>query len=160
MITFNLAEGDGSDDKAKFLELCTICEAAITPDDVDDVRRLGADTAPKPRPLRVTLVADDAEEKKKQLFKNLSKLRDYLRRENGGEDPAKPVTIAHDMSQEQRSEKKKMLQDIYKKNQELGPNSEVIYRVRGPPWAMFEAKVRMNRRVRRQPAPPPAAATE
>ena len=149
IITFNLPEGEEADDKRKFLELTTICGVALTPDDVDDVRRLGSDTATKPRPLRVTIKADDAEEKKKKIFKNLEKLREFQRRENGGDDPAKPITVTHDMSQEQRAEKKKMLRDAYKKNQELGPNADVVYRVRGPPWAMFEAKIPVNRTARR-----------
>ena len=143
-MAFNLPEGEAEEDKSKLIELIQICEVAITPAEITDVRRIGSDTAQKPRPLRMTINADVAEDKKKRLFKNLAKLRDFQKTENGGIDPDKPIVIGHDMSQEQRAEKKKLLQDAYKQTQELGPNAEFAYRVRGPPWAMFVTKINKN----------------
>ncbi len=97
------------------------CQEPIDDADILKVKRLGK-TGDKPRPMLVTFRDD---EKKRDLFRNLQKLKD-------GPDNTKTISGQHDFTVQQREEEKKMREEAKKKEAESG---EYSYRVRGPTWA-------------------------
>ena len=70
------------------------------------------------------------EEKKKEIFKNLQKLR----RSNEN------ITITHGLTQKQRKELQELISEA-KRKEECDTSSNYIYRVRGPPWGWFIKKI-------------------
>ena len=83
----------------------------------------------KDRPLLITL---KEEEKKRQLFKNLNKIRD------AGE-PFSKVIITHDLTKKQKDELKQLVEQA--KGKEEDQSGEYMYCVRGPPWNWFIKKI-------------------
>ena len=84
----------------------------------------------KDRPLLITL---KEEEKKRQLFQNLNKIRD------AGE-PFSKVIITHDLTKKQKDELKQLVEQAKEKEKE-DKSGEYMYRVRGPPWSWFIKKI-------------------
>ena len=130
MIFFNVPESKLSDvndrtkhDKEEVKELSRLCQATIKKDDMIRVKRLGKKpTTGKPRPL---LIEVNSEDKKKALFKNLSKLQ-------RAPEKYKSISVQNDLTPKQR-EQEKMLREEAKKKEE-DASGEVKFRVRGPPW--------------------------
>ena len=84
----------------------------------------------KDRPLLITL---KEEEKNRQLFQNLNKIRD------AGETINK-VIITHDLSKKQKDELKRLVEQAKEKEKE-DQSGEYMYRVRRPPWDWFIKKI-------------------
>ncbi len=132
IIFFNIPESNSSDmndrtkhDKEEVKELTKFCNATIKKDDMIKAIRLGKKpTSNKPRPLLIELNAN-SEDKKKALFKNLSKLQNA---------PAKykSISVQNDLTQKQR-EQEKLLREEAKKKEEAA-SGEAKFKVRGPPW--------------------------
>ncbi len=118
------------DDKKLFQEICEQCEANIdVENDVEKIVRLGTKTdETKPRPMLISL---KKKEQKKDLFRNLSKLKDSEYSE---------VRVAHDMTKQEREESKKMYEEAKKMQEQSGGNYR--YKVRGPPWARKIVRVK------------------
>ena len=91
----------------------------ISEEDVAEVIHMGKYTESKKRPVIITI---KREEKKKEIFQNLQKLRRYI--EN--------VSITHDQTQKQRKELQELINKA-KRKEECDPSRSYIYRVRGPP---------------------------
>ena len=70
------------------------------------------------------------EEKKKEIFKNLQKLR------RSDEN----ITITHDLTQKQRKELQELISEA-KRKEECDTSYSYIYRVCGPPWGWFIKKI-------------------
>ena len=64
--------------------------------------------------------------KKMELFKRLSNLRD-------AEDKYKCLSIHHDLTQKEREEGRKLLEEA--RTKEINDEGKWVHRVRGPPWA-------------------------
>ena len=102
-------------------------------DEIIKVIRLGkkqtdgdtGDTEQKPRPLKVVMKDTN---KKMELFKRLSNLRD-------AEDKYKCLCIHHDLTKKEREEGRKLLEEASTK--EIHDEGKWLYRVSGPPWANF-----------------------
>ena len=111
-------------DMDSFFDITRVCEVEFTPDDVESLIRLGKKpvSSAKPRPVLVRLVN---EQKKKQFFKHLPKWRKHQEDEQHGVDDDKQlfINVAHDMSLEQREERKLLLQETKKKSEELPTES-------------------------------------
>ena len=84
----------------------------------------------KDRPLLITL---KEEEKKRELFQNLNKIRD------AGE-PFNKVIITHDLTKKQKDELKELVEQAKEKEKE-DQSGEYMYCVRGPPWSWFIKKI-------------------
>ena len=108
----------------------TICQVNITEEAISKAISLGKLNEENDRPLLITL---KEEEKKRQLFQNLNKIRD------AGE-PFNKVIITHDLTKKQKEELKQMVEQAKEKEKEdqLG---KYTYRVRGPPWNWFIKKI-------------------
>ena len=106
-----------------FLKLASGCSVSTS-------ACVGKVTEGKDRPLLVTM---KDENKKREVFQNLSKLRD-------ARAPFNKVIITHDLTKKQKEELKDKIQEAQdKENQdELG---EFMYRVRGPPWSWYIKKI-------------------
>ena len=70
------------------------------------------------------------EEEKKEIFKNLQKLR------RSDEN----ITITHDLTQKQMKELQELISEA-KRKEECDTSSSYIYRVCGPPWGWFIKKI-------------------
>ena len=127
-------------------EIARTCGVAFTPDDIAEVLRMGksgpdAAVPTQPRPILVKLSAEGSK-KKKLLFQNLAKFRDHQRRNAGPEDKDKKfVVVVDDLTEVQRQERKKLVDESKKRNSELAADSTFLWAVRGPPWAMLLKKV-------------------
>ena len=97
-----------------------LCEVKLNEGDVATVIRMGKYTESKKRPVIITI---KTEEKKKEIFQNLQKLRRCV--EN--------ITITHDLTQKQRKELQELINSA-KRKEECDPSRSYIYRVCGPPW--------------------------
>ena len=148
IIIFNLPESNNElkaeaqqEDQDKFFDITKICEVPFSPKDVVDTFRLGKkyDTAEKSRPVLVKLAE---EEKKKQLFKKLDLFRKHQNDEKTPGDESPGIQVAHDMSQEQRKEKKVLFEEAKAKDLQLESESPYRHIVRGPPWEMKIVKVK------------------
>ena len=84
----------------------------------------------KDRPLLITL---KEEEKKRQLFQNLNKIRD------AGE-PFNKVIITHDLTKKQKVELKQLIEQAKEKEKE-DQSGEYMYHERGLPWSWFIKKI-------------------
>ena len=108
----------------------TICQVNITEETISRTIRLGKLNEEKDRPLLITL---KEEEKKRQLFQNLNKIRD------AGE-PFNKVIITHDLTKKQKDELKQLIEQEKEKEKE-DQSGEYMYHVRGPPWRWFIKKI-------------------
>lgn len=132
-----------------FLEIAKICGAAISEGDVLDCRRIGkkGNEEGKTRPVLIKL---SSEEKKRQLFLRLGAWRKYQEDNRGPEDVIanKPfINLTHDMTQDQRTEKKSLLEEAKNFNTQLPADAHFRWLVRGPPWNMRLQKVDRETRV-------------
>ena len=108
----------------------TICQVNITEEAISRAIRLGKLNEEKDQPLLITL---KEEEKKRQLFQNLNKIRD------AGE-PFNKVIITHDLTKKQKDELTQLVEQVKEKEKE-DQSGEYMYHVRGPPWSWFIKKI-------------------
>ena len=150
---YNLPESKQADkdiayneDVGSFLDITEICETTFERADVTQAIRLGKKFTEedKPRPLLLKL---SDEQKKKLLFKKLELWRKHQEHERMEGDDSPLIIVAHDMSQEQRIEKKAMLQEAKLKSEELPTESPHRFVVRGPPWHMSIKKITKPRPI-------------
>ena len=137
IIVYGLKADDKVPDKGLFM---SIVRASNMGNDIKDkdveCLRLGKPAEGTVQPLRVVL--SDAEMKLK-LFKNLKHWREKLHAENG-QDTVLP-SLEHDLTHEQRAEKKTLLADARSKQGKLPADSLFRIRVRGPPERMRIVKI-------------------
>ena len=88
---------------------------------------MGKYTEGKKRPIIIMI---GTEEKKKEIFKNLYKLR----------RSADNITIIHDLTMQQREELHELIKED-KNKEECVQSGKFIYRVRGPPWGWYMKKI-------------------
>ena len=81
----------------------------------------------KKRPVIITI---SSEEKKREIFKNLHKLR----------KSTDNVTITHDLTVQQREELQDLIKEA-KNKEECDQSGRFIYRVRRPPWGWYLKKI-------------------
>jgi len=143
LVIFHLPEKEGTvanqkdHDIKDFIDISKICQGEISPNEIEEVRRLGKPDK-KDRPLLVKL---RDEMKKKLLFRNLRLWREHQHQERGPDNKTPFIEVAHDMTQDQRKERKEKLEEARKMTSDLGPASPHRYLVRGPPWAMYLVRV-------------------
>ncbi len=133
IIFFNIPESKATDmndktkhDKEEVKEITKICNATIKKDDMIKAIRLGKKpTGNKPRPLLIELNRDHGEEKKRALFKNLSKLQN-------APDKYRAISVQNDLTKKQREQEKLLREEAKKKEEEA--SGETKFTVRGPPW--------------------------
>ena len=80
---------------------------------------------------RSLLKALKEEGKKRELFQNLSKIRDEG-------SPFNKVIVTHDLTKQQKEELKNMIEQAQEKERDDG---EYMYQVRGPPWSWYIKKI-------------------
>ena len=97
------------------------CEVELKQDNIAKVIRMGKYTEGKKRPIIITI---ETEEKKKEIFKNLQKLR----------RSAANIIITHDLTVQQREELHELIKEA-KNTEECDQSGRFIYRDHGPPWA-------------------------
>ena len=109
----------------------SLCSKNLGYDEVPQVElvRLGAKREKHIRPIKVSF---QQSWDKRKLLSNLYKLKLDKKFDN--------IRIAHDMTEEDRAENKRLLDQAYQMNKEEKP-TEYRYKVRGPPWAMKIIKV-------------------
>ncbi|KAK3883894.1 hypothetical protein Pcinc_011797 [Petrolisthes cinctipes] len=130
-------------DITTFMQIVNICGAPIQEQDVLDCRRLGQTVSDKNkhRPVLIKLVS---EEKKRNLFVRLGAWRKYQQEHRGPEDitAGKPlINIDHDMTQEQRKDRRSLVEEAKNLNAKLPVDVKTRWTVRGPPWNMRVLKV-------------------
>ena len=103
------------------------CEVELQDEDIGKSMRLGKYDQTKKRPI---LIAIKTEDKKREIFQNLHKLR---RSSNN-------ISVSHDLTRKQREELQELIKEARKK-EESDQSGNVIYRVRGPPWNWFIKKI-------------------
>ena len=103
------------------------CEVELKQDNVVKVIRMGKFIEGKKRPVIITI---SSEEKKREIFKNLHKLR--RSKDN--------VTVTHDLTVQQREELQGIIKEA-KNKEECDQSGRFIYRVRGPPWGWYVKKI-------------------
>ena len=116
-------------------EIGTHIGVTITEEDVIRTSRLGKKPEDKNESNRPLLVSLSNEHVKKNLFKNLSKLRDVTGYLAG-------LSVDHDMTPKEREETKTMQAEA--KTKEEKSAGKFIYRVRGPPWNRYIKKMSKN----------------
>ena len=122
-------------------EIAEICQVPFVPDDFDDCIRLGARSDEKIRPMLVKL-SEAGVSKKKLIFQHLQKFRKHQRDNRGPADNGKPlITLADDLTEDQRKERKNLLSEAAKLNEELPQEANFLWAVRGPAWDMQLKKV-------------------
>ena len=112
----------------------TICQVNITEEAISRAIQLGKLNEEKDQRLLITL---KGEERKRQLFQNLNKIRD------AGE-PFNKVIITHDLTKKQKDELKRLVEQTKEKEKE-DQSGEYMYHVRGPPWSWFIKKIPKKR---------------
>jgi hypothetical protein len=137
IIVYGLKADNEVPDKGLFMSIVRASNMGneIKDEDVECLR-LGKPAEGAVQPLRVVL--HDAEMKLK-LFKNLKHWREKFLSENG-QDTVLP-SLEHDLTREQRAEKKTLLADARSKQGELPVDSLFRIRVRGPPERMRIVKI-------------------
>ena len=139
IVLFNCSESQASDnssrksdDAEKILKVLNQgCEVDIHPQNLEKVIRLGRrndDDDSPPRPLLVTL---DSLGKKKEIMRNLFKLR----------DKHFDVRINHDMTKAERENSKKLYMEA-KRRQDSDASGNWIFKIRGPPWDLKIIRVK------------------
>ena len=103
------------------------CDVHLKQEGVAKVIHMGEFTENKKRPVIMTI---KTEEKKKEIFKNLQKLR------RSDEN----ITITHELTHNQRKELQELISEA-KRKEECDISSSYIYRVHGPPWGWFIKKI-------------------
>lgn len=119
------------EDTKKVIGLCkNIINITFDQSMIDRAIRLGKATEGKDRPLLVSL---KEENKKREIFQNLNKIR-----ESGA--PFNKINISHDLTKKQKEELKEIIEEAQKKEQN-DQSGEWMYRVRGPPWNWYIKKI-------------------
>ena len=103
------------------------CKVELKHDNVVKVIRMGKYMEGKKRPVIITI---SSEEKKREVFKSLHKLRKSI--DN--------VTITHDLTVQQREELQDLIKEA-KNKEECDQSGKFIYRVHGPPWGWYLKKI-------------------
>ena len=103
------------------------CEVELKDEDIVKSMRLGKYDQMKKRPI---LIAVKTEEKKKEIFQNLHKLR----------NAPNNISVAHDLTKKQREEMQELIKEARKK-EENDTSGNFMYCVRGPPWGWFIKKI-------------------
>ena len=114
--------------------LCkNICKVNIMEESWEKATRLGKASDDKERPL---LVIFKEENKKREIFKNLNKIRE-------ARAPFYKVIVAHDLTMKQKKELKDKIEEAREKerNDESG---EFMFQVCGPPWSWYVKKIKKN----------------
>ena len=135
IIVHGLDEAEGADPlerRAKDIKevqniLREFCEVELNDEDIVKTMRLGKYDQTKKRPI---LIGIKTEERKREIFQNLHKLR------NAPEN----ISVAHDLTKKQREELQELIKDARKK-EENDQSGNFMYRVRGPPWGWFIKKI-------------------
>ena len=137
----NIKEEVRLSDTNYFVDITKICGVAFTSKDVKEVIRLGKkpEQGNAPRPLLVKL-ADV--EKKKDIFKKLHIFREHQAKDRSTDDTSPFVSVSHDLTQEQREERRELIEEAKKKDQDLEHESPYRHVVWGPPWDMKVMKVK------------------
>ena len=94
---------------------------------VGEVIRLGKFDENKKRPMLISIKTED---KKRELFQNLHKLR------RTGDN----ISVMHDLTKKQREELQDLIKEARKK-EASDQSGNYMYRVRGPPWGWFIKKI-------------------
>jgi hypothetical protein len=137
IIVYGLKANDAIPDKRLFMDIVTASNMGEVIKDANvDCQRLGKPVNDAVQPLRVTL--SDAE-MKSSLFKNLKHWRDKLRTKHGKDVPL--PSLEHDLTREQRAEKKTLVAEARLLQGKLPENSLFRIRVRGPPERMKIVKI-------------------
>lgn len=124
VIIHHVAESeDNKRDDTEFLSNLKT-ELGVNEADIDKVVRLGEkkEESDKPRPMKVVF---DTEKSKKAFMSKLGKLAD-------APDKFKNISVAHDMSKEEREVNRQLVEKAKKLNQD-DPSDKWTYRVRGLP---------------------------
>ena len=107
-------------------------------EDIGKSMRLGKFDQAKKRPI---LIAIRTEDKKREIFQNLHKLR----------QAPNNISVSHDMTKKQREELQELIKEA-KNKEENDQSGNVMYRVRGPPMGMVhkenQQKIRHPSRTR------------
>eukprot|EP00794_Sanderia_malayensis_P004410 gene4411-4999_t len=117
-----------------FIDINRACDVELDIAHIQSCRRLGKKEEGKIRPLLVTC---NTPTPKRNLFKNLNKLRDTQ------DEKLKDVSVDHDQTEQQREEFKALLAEAKRKGEEEGEVPH-IWKVRGPPWDRYLKKVKKN----------------
>ena len=107
MMIFNVVEE--VDGKTYFLNMAEMCglKEVIGTNDIVEVKRIGEPGAHAGDQTRPILVKINSEDKKKRLFKNLRRGREVMLNERDRHDKTPFPSIEHDLTVEQRKERKK-----------------------------------------------------
>ena len=119
----NLKDEISKHDKELAEKLIRHCKGEINDNTIEKLVRLGRKEPGKTRPL---LIAFKDLESKKDLFRNVSELG----KETTPEE-LKSLALEHDMTIKEREEKKKLVEEAKRLNQE---NPEYRHIVKGAPW--------------------------
>ena len=146
IMVFELPESDGgsaqersNEDTKEFIRICTeLLEVAVTKHDISQSIRIGKKEEGKIRPLRLKLTT---EQKKKEIFMNLNKLRGITSEEV-------KYKIDHDLTKTQRLERKELVNKA-KSLKDDDVSKKFNFLVRGPPWGMYIKKVKANPDVKK-----------
>ena len=103
--------------------------------------RIGSIRENHVRPLKVKL---SSVEKKRELFRNLGKWRAKLEQDSDRDPTEKLPQIDHDLTKEQREERKALVDLAKSKQAELPADSPFRIRVRGAPGEMKIVKIDAN----------------
>ena len=132
LIIHALKPVEGVEDINRFLEIVATCglHNEILSDDVLECKRLGAKKDGVIQPLKVVL--SDVE-KKKALFRKLGMWRAKLEADKDHDPNEKFPHIDHDLTREQRAERKNLVDIAKAKQAELPDGSPFRVRVKGAP---------------------------
>ena len=114
---------------------------SITAENVVECKRIGAKKDNVIQPLKIVL---SSVEKKKELFRNLGKWRAKLLADKDRDPLAKLPHVDHDLTKEQRMERKSLVEIAVAKQAELPRESPFRIRVRGAPEDMKVVKIDAN----------------
>ena len=139
MMIFNVTEE--VDEKAKFLNMAELCglKKVIGAYAIVEVKRIGELGAHAGDKTRLILVRIN--KKKKRLFKNLGRWREVMLNERNPNDKTPFPSIEHDLTVEQRRERKKMVVSAKEEQRKQHEGSYFRILVRGPPDAMRMVKI-------------------
>ena len=136
-------EGDEEDkvsDTKAFLEITKICEIPFNPSHVLSCKRIGIKSEDKTRPVLIKVSSGDM---KRQLFRRLNSYKKHQIDNMAPEDDVnkKLISISHDATNDQRTDKKSLAAECDKLNKALDKDSVFLWRVRGPPWDQKKTKI-------------------
>ena len=135
---------EGITDTDQFLEIVQGCELSskILSEDIISITRLGQKKDGQIQPLKIKLSSVD---KKRELLRNLYKWRRSLESDRNRDPNEKMPQIDHDLTREQREERKSLVEIAQKKQAELPADSPPRIRVRGAPDNLKIVKIDSNR---------------